>query len=123
LLIDNDARLLLGSGEITSADAVFAPRPGYGTMGRRLKLKANFLPINVNLDTNIFHYDVQVETRVFLSVALCHALVCCSSRILCLAMAAGLGRSRGAAGRQDAAAGSAASGAAELADQAGARQE
>ena len=29
-------------------------------MGRRLKLKANFLPINVNLDTNIFHYDMQV---------------------------------------------------------------
>jgi hypothetical protein len=30
-------------------------------MGRRLKLKANFLPINVNLDTNIFHYDMQVR--------------------------------------------------------------
>lgn len=29
-------------------------------MGRRLKLKANFLPINVNLDTTIFHYDLQV---------------------------------------------------------------
>lgn len=36
-------------------------RPGFGTLGRRMTVRANFFPIKFPRQMSVYHYDVTIE--------------------------------------------------------------